>query len=60
MAERTGLDPGVLLPQRLIDVLAAQPPSNVADLAAVPGVRRWRANNFGPEILDALTSAKKA
>jgi ribonuclease D len=59
-AERTGLDPGVLLPQRLIDVLAAQPPSSVADLAAVPGVRRWRADNFGPEILDALVSVKKA
>jgi len=27
-------------------------------VAAVPGVRRWRADNFGPEILDALVSVK--
>jgi ribonuclease D len=57
-AERTGLDPGVLLPQRLIDALAAAPPPDVSRLAVVPGFRHWRAEGFGPEILDALTSAK--
>lgn len=53
-AERAGLDPGVLLPQRLIDVLAAAPPADVPALAAMPGVRRWRAEAFGAEILAAL------
>ncbi|MBI2467336.1 MAG: ribonuclease D [Candidatus Rokubacteria bacterium] len=53
-AERTGLDPGVLLPQRLIDALAAAHPTDVPALAAVPGVRRWRAEAFGTEILAAL------
>jgi len=57
-AERTGLDPGFLLPQRLIDALAAAPPPDVARLAAVPGFRRWRAESLGIEILEALASAK--
>ena len=36
-AERTGLDPGVLLPQRLIDVLAPDPPADVEGCARSPG-----------------------
>jgi ribonuclease D len=53
-ATRTGLDPGVLLPQRLIDVLAPDPPADVEGLRAVPGLRRWRIDTFGPEILAAI------
>jgi ribonuclease D len=53
-ATETGLDPGVLLPQRLIDVLAAAPPGDLTGLGAVPGFRRWRAETFGPAILAAL------
>jgi ribonuclease D len=53
-AEETGLDPGVLLPQRLIDALAPAPPADLAALAAFPGVRRWRAESFGAGILAAL------
>jgi ribonuclease D len=59
-AERTGLDPGVLLPQRLIDVLAADPPRDDAALRVVPGLRRWRTEAFGAEILTALASAEGA
>jgi ribonuclease D len=55
-AERTALDPGVLLPQRLIDALAAAPPADVGALAGVPGVRRWRAQHFGDEMLAALAA----
>jgi ribonuclease D len=53
-AARTGLDPGVLLPQRLIDVLAAAPPAGTDGLGAVPGLRRWRVEAFGAEILAAM------
>jgi ribonuclease D len=53
-AEATGLEPGVLLPQRLIDALALAPPADLAALAAMPGVRRWRAEAFGAGILAAL------
>jgi ribonuclease D len=57
-AERTGLEPGVLLPQRLIDLLAAGPPADPAGLLGIPGLRRWRTEAFGPEILEALASVK--
>ena len=55
-AERVELDPGVLLPQRLIDVLAADPPRHEAALAGVPGFRRWRVESFGGEILATLAA----
>jgi ribonuclease D len=53
-AEGSGLDPGVLLPQRLIDALALDPPADLAGLWAVPGLRRWRVDAFGRAILAAL------
>lgn len=53
-APRVKLEPGVLLPQRLIDALAAAPPEDVAGLEVFPGLRRWRAREFGPELLLAL------
>jgi len=59
-AAQTGLDPGVLLPQRLITALVAAPPADVNGLATVPGFRRWRAETFGPGILDALAAVKGA
>lgn len=53
-AEGSGLDPGVLLPQRLIDALALNPPADLDSLRAVPGLRRWRVEAFGRPILAAL------
>lgn len=53
-SERAELDPGLLLPQRLIDVLAAAPPDSIEDLARVPGIRRWRVEEFGKGLLGAL------
>lgn len=53
-APRAGLDPGLLLPRRLMEVLAEAPPASAADLAAVPGLRRWRVEHFGTEVLQAL------
>jgi ribonuclease D len=53
-AEAAGLDPGVLLPQRLIDALALDPPPDLDGLRSVPGLRRWRVDAFGPAILAAL------
>src|SRR5262249_10046249 len=58
-AERTGLDPGVLLPQRLIDALAAAPPGDLGALQDIPGLRQWRAVDFGPEILAALAGGTR-
>ena len=53
-SEVSGLDPGVLLPQRLIDALALDPPTDLAALQSVPGLRRWRVDAFGPAILATL------
>jgi ribonuclease D len=56
-AKELGLDPGVLFPQRLIDRLAAEPPRDREALERVEGVRRWRAERFGEELLKALAAA---
>jgi ribonuclease D len=53
-APRVGLDPGVLLPNRLIRPIAEANPPDREALARVDGVRRWRAEAFGDEILAAL------
>lgn len=53
-AERVKLDPGFVLPQRLIGPIAAAHPESPEALAAIPGVQRWRVEAFGPEILAAM------
>lgn len=53
-APRLGLDPGTLLPQRLIDRLAEEGPADPDALARVDGFRRWRAQTFGAEILACM------
>jgi ribonuclease D len=52
-AKKVGLEPGVLLPQRLIERISIDRPADMAALAAIPEIRRWRADNFGEEILNA-------
>jgi len=52
--ERLGLEPGLLLPNRLITQIAEAAPRTIEQLAAVEGVRRWRAETFGGEIIAAL------
>ncbi|MFA5029086.1 MAG: HRDC domain-containing protein [Candidatus Methylomirabilota bacterium] len=53
-AERLKLDPGVLLPRRLIERLAEAAPSSPADLLLIDGIRRWRVASLGSEILAVL------
>jgi ribonuclease D len=55
-AEKLGMDPGVLLPRRLIERLAESMPADPDSLAQVEGIRRWRIQSFGQEILQALAS----
>lgn len=59
-APRMGLDPGLLLPQRLIDRLAEEGPAGPEALARVDGFRRWRAQAFGPEILACMPDSPGA
>lgn len=53
-APRLGLEPGLLLPNRLITTVALAAPRDTGALAALDGVRRWRAETFGSEIVAAL------
>jgi ribonuclease D len=53
-APRLGLDPGVLLPNRLIRVVAEAAPRDLHALARVEGVRRWRVEILGAELLAAV------
>jgi ribonuclease D len=53
-APRLALDPGVLLPNRLIRVIAEAGPRDLDALARVEGVRRWRVNVLGTELLQAV------
>jgi ribonuclease D len=46
----------VVLPQRLIDRLAAASPRDRAGLAEIEGLRRWRIDAFGEELLAALAA----
>lgn len=52
--ERLGLEPGLLLPNRLISVIAEAAPRSMDALVALDGVRRWRAEHFGRELIAAL------
>lgn len=52
-AIKAGLEPGVLLPQKLIERIATDRPSNPGALAEIPEIRRWRVETFGTEILEA-------
>jgi len=49
------VDVSVVLPQRLIDRLAEASPRDEAGLAEVRGLRRWRSEAFGAELLAAVT-----
>lgn len=53
-AERIGLDLSLVLPQRLIDRIAEANPGSLEALAAIDGLRRWRVEAFGPEILKLI------
>jgi ribonuclease D len=54
--ERIGLEPGVVLPNRLITAVAAAAPRTLDELGAVEGVRRWRVETLGSELLAALAA----
>ena len=54
--KRFGLEPGVLLPNRLIGVVAEAGPRDLEALARVEGFRRWRVDAFGTELLAATAA----
>jgi ribonuclease D len=53
--QELGLEASVVLPQRLIDRLAAAAPADTDGLLRVEGLRRWRVESFGGELLAAVS-----
>ncbi len=53
-AARFGLEPGLFLPQRLLVPVAVEGPRDIEALAAVDGIRRWRVQAFGAELLATM------
>ncbi|HEY3066790.1 MAG TPA: HRDC domain-containing protein [Methylomirabilota bacterium] len=53
-APRVGLEAGVVLPNRLIGAVAEAAPRTTSDLLAIDGLRRWRVEVFGDELLRAM------
>ena len=53
--QELGLDASVVLPQRLIDRLAEAAPADAQGLGLVDGLRRWRVETFGTELLAAVS-----
>jgi ribonuclease D len=57
-AGRLGLDPGVLLPNRVISAIADVGPRDVRALAAVEGMRRWRVDALGAELVAVVAATR--
>jgi ribonuclease D len=53
--ERIGLEAGVVLPNRLITAIAEAAPRTLGELSRVDGVRRWRVETLGAELLAAMS-----
>jgi hypothetical protein len=45
---------GVVFPANLLESLAEAPPESLEDFMNFPGMRRWRVEQFGREILQTL------
>lgn len=56
-ASEMGLDRGSLLPNALLEELAAAPPTSLEDIRSVEGIRNWQAEVLGPDLLKALEGA---
>ena len=54
---RVGLELSLVIPQRLIDRIAEANPATIDELSAVEGLRRWRVEAFGEEILRLVKKA---
>ena len=56
-AEEMNLPVGVIFPANLLENLATAPPMNIEEFMVFPGMRYWRAREFGREVLETLHGA---
>ena len=54
LAGRYPLQPGVLCPNGTLEAIARANPAGMAELAAIPSLRRWQAAEIGAELLAVL------
>jgi len=54
VAEKLGLEPGVLGSRERLEAVARHAPESVDDLAAIPDLRRWQIEVLGDELIRAL------
>jgi len=54
VAEKLGLEPGVLGSRERLEAVARHAPESVDDLAAIPDLRRWQIEVLGNELIRAL------
>jgi len=45
------MEPGILLNNALINDLALKDPRSLKEMESIPGLKKWRQNHFGLEIL---------
>jgi ribonuclease D len=57
-AKDLGMEPGILLNNALINDLALKDPQSIKEMEEIPGLRKWRLNHFGQEILAAQAGGR--
>jgi ribonuclease D len=58
-AKTLEIEPGILLNNALINDLALKNPRSMNELESILGLRKWRKNHFGPELLAVQTSGHR-
>lgn len=59
VVERTGLSPVVVANNHLLKSVARMAPTTEAELAEVPGIRRWQVERWGRDLLAVIDQAIK-
>jgi ribonuclease D len=54
-AKNLGVEPGILLNNALINLLALKNPQSIREMEEIPGLKKWLRDHFGLEILTAQT-----
>jgi ribonuclease D len=54
-ADRLSLERGFLMPRSQLEDVARRAPSSEAELAAIPGIRRWQVEAIGAALVSALS-----
>ena len=55
-AKELDLNVGVVFPANLLENLAEAPPADLKELQNLSGIRRWRIQEFGEELLELFHS----